>query len=38
VDISVRPQDERRELIREWSPRGNLDDYVVSALIEARKP
>jgi SAM-dependent methyltransferase len=38
VDISVRPQDERRELIREWSPRGDLDDYVVSALIEARKP
>ena len=38
VDVSIRPQDERRELIREWSPRGNLGDYVVSALIEARKP
>ena len=38
VDISVRPQDERRELVREWSPRTDVDDYVVSALIEARKP
>lgn len=38
VDVSVRPQDERRELIKEWSPGGNLENYVVSALIEARKP
>jgi SAM-dependent methyltransferase len=37
VDVSVRPQDERRELIKEWSPGGRLEDYVVSALIEARK-
>jgi len=38
VDVSIRPQDQRRELIKEWSPSGNLEDYVVSALIEARKP
>jgi ubiquinone/menaquinone biosynthesis C-methylase UbiE len=38
VDISIRPQDERRELVREWSPGAKLEDYVVSALIEARKP
>jgi ubiquinone/menaquinone biosynthesis C-methylase UbiE len=38
VDISIKPQDERRELVREWSPGAKFEDYVVSALIEARKP
>ncbi len=38
VDISIRPQDEHRELLREWLPGAKLEDYVVSALIEARKP
>ncbi len=38
ADVSVRPQDESRTFIREWSPVGKLEDYVVSALIEARKP
>ncbi len=38
LDISIRPQDHSRELVREWAPGGNLEDYVVSALIEARKP
>ena len=38
VDVSIRPQDRRRELIREWSPDRKLEEYVVSALIEARKP
>ena len=37
-EISVRPQDERRALVRDWSPGTHIDDYVVSALIEARKP
>ena len=38
VDIGIRPQDESRELIREWSDGVGLEDFVVSALIEARKP
>jgi hypothetical protein len=38
VDIRISPKDESRELVREWSSGANLEDYVVSALIEARKP
>ncbi len=38
VDIRIRPQDESRELVREWSSAANLEDYVVSALIDPRKP
>jgi SAM-dependent methyltransferase len=38
VDIHVKPIDESRELIREWTQGGDLRDYVVSAMIEARKP
>ena len=38
VDIRIRPQDDSRELVREWSSAANLEDYVLSALIEARKP
>ncbi len=38
TDISIKPNDESRELVREWSPGTKLEDCVVSALIEARKP
>jgi len=38
VDIRVSPRDESRALVREWSSGANVEDYVVSALIEARKP
>lgn len=38
VDIRISPKDESRELVHEWSSGANLEDYVVSALIEARKP
>jgi SAM-dependent methyltransferase len=38
VDIRIKPQDDSRELVREWSSAANLEDYVLSALIEARKP
>lgn len=38
VDITIKPQDEHRELLREWSPDAKLEDHVVSAMIEARKP
>lgn len=36
--ISIDPKDESREFIREWLPDGKIEDYVVSATIEATKP
>ena len=36
--IQIRPKDESRSFIRDWVPGGNIQDYVVSATIEARKP
>lgn len=38
VRISIQPKDESREFIRDWAPGRGLDDYVVSATIEAVKP
>jgi SAM-dependent methyltransferase len=39
-DINIRPNDDSRELIRQWDPTKseNAADYVVSAYIEAIKP
>ena len=37
-DIRIRPKDESRSFIRKWLPGGNLDDFILSATIEARKP
>ena len=36
--ISIRPKDESRKFIREWAPGRRIEEYVVSALIEAVKP
>jgi SAM-dependent methyltransferase len=36
--ISINPKEESRESIREWFPGRNLEDYVSSATIEAKKP
>ena len=36
--IHIQPVDESREFIRTWEPEGNIEDYVVSATIEATKP
>jgi len=36
--IRIQPKEESRELIRDWSPGRRLEDYVVSATIEATKP
>jgi len=36
--IVVEPKDETREFIRDWAPGRGVEDYVVSARIEAVKP
>lgn len=38
TDIRIAPKDESREFIRDWAPGRGVEDYVVSAYIEARKP
>lgn len=35
--ISITPKDESRSFIKDWAPGRNVEDYVVSANIEARK-
>lgn len=37
-DIRITPKDESREFIRDWAPGRNVEDYVLSANIEAVKP
>jgi len=37
-DIRIQPRQESRESIREWFPGRNLEDYIASATIEAKKP
>jgi len=36
-DIDIRPREASRELIREWAPGRKIEEYVVSAAIEATK-
>ena len=38
VDVCVTPKPESRELIKTWAPGRNLEDHIVSAMVEARKP
>ena len=38
VDVHVTPKPESRELIKDWAPGRNLEDHIVSAMVEARKP
>ena len=38
VDIRVTPKPESRELIQSWAPGKNIEDHIVSAMVEARKP
>ena len=37
AEIKIAPKDESREFIREWAPGRNLEDYILSATIEAKK-
>ena len=37
-NIRIAPKDESREFIRDWAPGKNVEDYVISASIEAIKP
>jgi arsenite methyltransferase len=37
-EINIRPKDESRHFIQEWFPGRNLENYVTSATIEAKKP
>ncbi len=36
--VCIQPKDESREFIRDWAPGRGVEDYVVSATIEAVKP
>ncbi len=37
TDVCIRPKDESREFIKDWAPGRGVEDYVVSATIEAVK-
>ena len=38
MQIQIEPKDESREFIRDWAPGRGVEEYVVSATIEALKP
>ena len=38
TDISITPKDESRDFIRDWAPGQGVEDYVLSAYIQAVKP
>lgn len=38
TQIRIHPKDESREVIRQWVPGRKIEDYIVSAAIEAIKP
>jgi ubiquinone/menaquinone biosynthesis C-methylase UbiE len=38
IDVKVTPKPESRELIATWAPGRGIENYVVSAIVEARKP
>lgn len=37
-DIRIIPREESRKMVQEWEPRKSIEDYVVSANIQAVKP
>ncbi len=38
VEIRINPKDESKAFIRDWAPGHKIEEYVVSATIEAIKP
>ena len=38
VEVRVTPRPESRELIKTWAPGRGIEDFVVSAAVEGRKP
>lgn len=36
-NISIEPKDESKEFIREWEPNYDLENYIVSTIIQAVK-
>ena len=38
TEVRIEPKDDSKEFIRDWAPGQNVQDYVVSATIEAVKP
>src|SRR3954452_12332621 len=38
VDVRVTPKAESRKLISTWAPGSGIEDFVVSAIVEGRKP
>lgn len=38
TDIAIQPKDESLEFISDWAPGRGIEDYVISATIEAVKP
>lgn len=37
-NIRIAPKDESKTFIREWAPGRQIEDYIISATIEAVKP
>jgi hypothetical protein len=38
IDVRVTPNAASRELISTWAPDSGIEDFVVSATVEGRKP
>ena len=38
IDISITPKDDSAEFIREWAPGRSIEELVISAYIQAKKP
>jgi hypothetical protein len=36
--IHITPREESRRIVKEWLPDSGVEDYVVSAMIEAVRP
>lgn len=38
AEVTIKPLDESKEIVRGWDPERGLHEYILSATIEARKP